>query len=72
MALLWRCEVEKIGRGTVTVRALDGAGGIQIVELVICCAIMDGEPAASVAGTVEPMIQSGVPTSAEFVAQELN
>jgi len=46
-SLLWRCEFDRFGHGTVVVRSADGAGGEQMIELTVRCALLDGRPAAS-------------------------
>jgi type II secretory pathway predicted ATPase ExeA len=46
-SLLWRCEFDQFGHGTVTVRSADGAGGEQMIELTVQCAVLEGRSAAS-------------------------
>lgn len=51
-ALLWRCEYGRFGRGTVTVRAPNDAGGVKLLELAVRCAVLDEQPVASISGSV--------------------
>ncbi len=70
-ALLWRCECTGFGRGTLMVRAPDGAGGVQLLELTVRCAALDGQPAASISGRLAAEARVEQPANPGRIARGL-